>query len=283
MISIRQPAVAGQFYPSSPELLSEAVESYLLEAERERHAKQTAMKTAGKIPDSPHRSATHFPKALIVPHAGYAYSGPVAATAYCRLRAFAYKIRRVVLLGPAHRVYFEGIAAPTVAGFETPLGVVELDQTAIQSLAGIPGVLISDEPHREEHSLEVQLPFLQMLLTDFLLVPLVVGDVSPEVVASVLERFWGDDDTLIVVSSDLSHYLGYQQAKRVDEHTSLAITHLQPDAIEDSMACGCIPVKGLLAVAKRKGLTAELLDYRNSGDTAGSRDRVVGYGAYLIH
>ncbi len=295
MISIRKPAVAGQFYPASPALLTEAIEACLADARGPAACTPTPLQFSAvpafhpdTIGHSPGAGAGEGgrvgqPRALIVPHAGYIYSGAVAASAYCCLRDCAADIHRVILLGPAHRVYFEGIAAPTVAGFETPLGVVEVDQAAIHGLSGLPGVVISDESHREEHSIEVQVPFMQMLLPEFTLVPLVVGDVGPEAVLALLEHFQDDPRTLIVVSSDLSHYLSYRQACQVDEHTSQAIVRLLPDAIEDRMACGSIPIRGLLQFARKKGWRVELLDYRNSGDTAGSRERVVGYGAYLFH
>ncbi len=222
------------------------------------------------------------PKALIAPHAGYVYSGAVAASAYARLRAVRDRIRRVVLLGPAHRVPFRGLAASSAQVFETPLGAVELDQDALAALADLPQVRVLDEAHRREHSLEVQLPFLQMALTQFSLVPLVVGDASAEDVAEVLERLWGGPETLVVVSSDLSHYHDYETARVRDGKTTAAIEALRDDVIGYDDACGRNPVNGLLHAAKGHGLHAHTVDLRNSGDTAGPRDQVVGYGAYVF-
>ncbi len=262
MSMVRAPAVAGAFYPADPAVLHEEVQSFL----------------AGVAPP-----AAPPPKALIVPHAGYIYSGPVAASAYARLRPLAGRIRRVVLLGPAHRVPFVGIAAPEAEYFDTPLGRVHVDQQAVEALADLPFVGRSDLPHAPEHSLEVQLPFLQEVLGDFELVPLVVGQATPEQVAAVLERLWDGDETLIVVSSDLSHYLPYEQARDIDQRTSQAIAELRDEAIDHEQACGATPVRGLLQAARRHGLRAEVVDLRNSGDTAGPRDQVVGYGAYVFH
>jgi AmmeMemoRadiSam system protein B len=262
MSTVRHPAVAGAFYPADPAALHAEIQSFLADA------------------DTPLEPP---PKAVIVPHAGYVYSGPVAATAYARLRPLAGRVRRVVLLGPAHRVPFAGIAAPEAEWFETPLGRVHVDQAAIDTLADLPFVGRSDLPHAPEHSLEVQLPFLQEVLGDFELVPLVVGQATPEQVAAVLDRLWGGDETLIVVSSDLSHYLPYEQARRIDAVTSEAIAQMRDDAIDHEQACGATPVRGLLQAARRRGLRAEIVDLRNSGDTAGPRDQVVGYGAYVFH
>ena len=261
MTHLRQPAVAGMFYPADPAELRSEIEQYLNQA---------------AIKDAP-------PKAMIVPHAGYIYSGPVAASAYASLKPVAEKIRRVVLLGPAHRLPFAGLAAPTVDGFATPLGVVPVDQQAIQQLLELPQIVSMDAAHEQEHSLEVHLPFLQTLLNDFSIIPLVVGDASKDDVAEVLEQLWGGEETLIIISSDLSHYNNYQTAQMMDRETSIAIEHLQPEHIHYDMACGRNPVNGLLTLARRKGLHAKTLDLRNSGDTAGPRDRVVGYGAYVFH
>lgn len=262
MAMVRRPAVAGMFYPADPAVLHEEIQSFL--------------SAAPAAADGP-------PKAVIVPHAGYVYSGPVAATAYAQLRPLAGRVRRVVLLGPAHRVPFAGIAAPQVDYFETPLGRVHVDRAAIEALSDLPFVVRSDLPHAPEHSLEVQLPFLQEVLGEFEVVPLVVGEATPEQVAEVLERLWGGDETLIVVSSDLSHYLPYEQARRIDAVTSQAIAELRDEAIGHEQACGATPVRGLLRAARRHGLRVRVADLRNSGDTAGPRDQVVGYGAYVFH
>lgn len=263
MVQIREPAVAGMFYPDNPLLLQQQVEAFL------------DTRAAGR--------ADTAPKALIVPHAGYVYSGPVAASAYRRLFAQADTIQRVVLLGPAHRLAFRGLAATSAEFFSTPLGLVKIDRQAVERILALPQVRIVDEAHREEHSLEVQLPFLQCVLGEhFSLVPLVVGDAGAEAVAEVLEQLWGGSETLIVISSDLSHYHDYGTAKRLDQATSTAIERLDPQAIDYEQACGRNPVSGLLVAARHHALHATTLDLRNSGDTAGSRDRVVGYGAYAF-
>jgi AmmeMemoRadiSam system protein B len=259
--TIREPAVAGMFYPDDPLVLQKQVESFLQEKE----------------PGDEH------PKALIVPHAGYVYSGPIAASAYRLLRGMRGQIKRVVLLGPAHRVAFHGLAATSAEFFSTPLGLVKIDQAAMETVLELPQVRIIDEAHREEHSLEVQLPFLQSVLgQDFSLIPLVVGETDSNSVAEVIETLWGDRETLILISSDLSHYLDYETARRLDSATSEAIEQLNPQAINYEQACGRNPVNGLLVAARHHKLRAKTLDLRNSGDTAGSHDRVVGYGAYAF-
>jgi AmmeMemoRadiSam system protein B len=259
---IRRPAVAGMFYPSDPAELAQMLDEMLADA---------------KAVDTP------TPKAIIVPHAGYIYSGPVAATAYRRIKALAPHITRVILLGPSHRVPFYGIAASSATQFATPLGMIPLDRKLIDQLVASHQVKLLDEAHSMEHSLEVHLPFLQKTLGNFSLVPLVVGDARPEEVATVLETCWGGEETLIVISSDLSHYHDYATAQKMDRATSTAIEELEPEAIEYDDACGRNPVNGLLQLARKKRLHARTIDLRNSGDTAGPRDQVVGYGAYIIH
>ncbi|MBK5102916.1 MAG: AmmeMemoRadiSam system protein B [Burkholderiales bacterium] len=262
MISLRPAAVAGAFYPAAPRELAREVDDMLgLSA------------GGGLVPG--------FPKALIVPHAGYIYSGSVAAEAYDRLRPARGIVRRVVLLGPCHRVPVRGLALPDAAAFETPLGRVPIDQTAVASLAGLPQVVVSSAVHAGEHALEVQLPFLQRVLGEFSLVPLAVGAAAPAEVAEVIEKLWGGEETLILVSSDLSHYHAYEEACAIDRGTATAILDFSAD-IDHEQACGATPVAGLLLAAKRHGLTAELLDLRNSGDTAGGRGRVVGYGSFAF-
>ncbi len=265
MSSIRPPAVAGMFYPADGRELQAMVAEYLREAE-------------ARVPaDEPP------PKAIIVPHAGLVYSGPVAASAYVRLLPIRDRIKRVVLLGPSHRVPLRGLAASSADYFDTPLGRIPLDHQSIARVSQLPQVHILDQAHALEHSLEVQLPFLQMVLGDFELVPLVVGDASPEEVAEVLETLWGGPETLIVVSSDLSHYHDYETARQMDTATSQAIEALQPERIHGENACGARAVDGLLYFARQHGLSGETVDLRNSGDTAGPRDQVVGYGAYVFH
>jgi len=262
--TVRPPAVAGQFYPGDAATLGQTVDQFLSLASRP------------EIPDA------RWPKAIIAPHAGYVYSGPVAATVYACLKAARGTVTRVVLLGPAHRVAFHGIAVPSATAFKTPLGDVPVDREAVDSLKDCASVLVSDKAHEQEHSLEVHLPFLQRLLGDFSLVPLCVGDASGDEVAEVLDRLWGGPETLIVISSDLSHYHGYDEARLLDQATAQAITERQADNITTHGACGGRPIKGLLKVAKARNLDISLLDIRNSGDTAGPRDRVVGYAAFRV-
>ncbi|WP_262964363.1 AmmeMemoRadiSam system protein B [Methylobacter psychrophilus] len=256
----RQPAVAGTFYPSNPIQLHQMLDSYLNEAE-------TSAKT---------------PKAIIAPHAGYIYSGPVAATAYARLKKAHDLITRVVIIGPSHRVAFKGLAVSKAQAFITPLGSITVDQKAIEMIAKLPFVDYLEEAHTHEHSLEVHLPFLQEMLDDFTIVPIVAGDASPEQVSQVIETLWGGNETLIVISSDLSHYHDYEFAKQLDKATSQIIEHLQYERLADGSACGKVPVSGLLKLAREKSLTIKTVDLRNSGDTAGDKNRVVGYGAYVI-
>jgi AmmeMemoRadiSam system protein B len=221
------------------------------------------------------------PKALIVPHAGYVYSGPIAASAYALLRPWRTAIRRVVLFGPAHRVAVAGMALPTAEAFATPLGQVTVDAAAVQIGLGLPHTCQSDRAHAEEHALEVQLPFLQSVLDDFAIVPILVGHAAVDAVATAIDALWGDAETLVVISSDLSHYHAYAEARTIDSATAAAVLALQP-LTSHEQACGAMPVNALLAVARRRGLQARLLDLRNSGDTAGDRSRVVGYAAFAF-
>ncbi len=260
MTVIREPAVAGQFYPGDAGELRTAIRVFFED-----------------VRDLPGPA----PKALIVPHAGYIYSGPVAATAYVRLRSYREKYTRVVLLGPAHRVAVKGLALSAADFFRTPLGDVPLDKEAIAAL-DIPEVMVFDATHQLEHSLEVHLPFLQSVIESFSVVPLVVGDVASETVAEVIDALWGGPETLIVVSSDLSHYLTYEKARTMDNATCHAIENLEVDRIDHHGACGATPIGGLLIAARRRGMKVTTLDLRNSGDTAGDRNRVVGYGSWLF-
>ena len=272
MTRIRPAAVAGSFYPDDARSLRAAVAGHLANVVAPAsHAAADAGTTA---------AAAQAPKLLVVPHAGYVYSGAVAASAYALLAPLRGRIRRVVLLGPTHRVAVRGLAAPLADAFETPLGRVAIDRLAIAGLADLPQLVVSDNPHRLEHALEVQLPFLQTLLGDgFSLVPLAVGEATPDEVDEVLERLWGGDETLIVISSDLSHYLPYAAARARDRATVQRILGFADDLRGDE-ACGAMPLNGALRAARRHDLQPRLLDLRNSADTAGSdRDRVVGYGA----
>lgn len=265
MTLARPPAVAGAFYPADAATLSRDIQAYL-----------DAVENGAPV--------THAspPKALIVPHAGYVYSAPVAAYAFAKLLPLKNKIERVVLLGPCHRVPVLGLALSSADSFTTPLGDVALDHTLDTALLALDQVQVYDATHIPEHSLEVQVPFLQAVLGDFKLLPLVVGDASPDQVAEVLECVWGGAETLIVISSDLSHYLDYNAARAIDQQTCHAIETLDTQAIGDNQACGRMPVKGLLEMAHRRGLSVETLDLRNSGDTAGPRNQVVGYGAWAF-
>jgi AmmeMemoRadiSam system protein B len=263
MVTVRQPAVADMFYPGNPHELHRMVITFLNEASK------TTEEAA-------------VPKALVAPHAGYIYSGPIAASAYVRLKPAKDQITRVVLLGPSHRVPLLGCACSTAQYFATPLGNIPLDRKMINDIVSLPFVQELDEAHAMEHSLEVHLPFLQEVLSEFTLVPIVVGDCSPAQVAELLERVWGGQETLIVVSSDLSHYHDYDTAKQMDAATCQAIEALNFNAIDSQHACGVMPLRGLLSAAKKHALHATTVDCRNSGDTAGPRNQVVGYGSYVF-
>jgi len=256
---MRNPAVAGSFYPANPSVLQDMLNTFLTS-------------DAELAP----------PKAIIVPHAGYIYSGPIAASAYTRLRKARNRIRRVVLLGPSHRVAFKGIALSRADSFATPLGPVPVDRAAVDRVSELPFVSYLEQAHSAEHSLEVHLPFLQASLSDFTLVPLVAGDATPEQVAEALTLLWGGSETLIVISSDLSHYLDYNSAKLKDRRTSQLIESLNYRQLTPDAACGCVPVSGLLRLLEQKSLSIKAIDVRNSGDTAGDKHRVVGYGAYVV-
>jgi AmmeMemoRadiSam system protein B/AmmeMemoRadiSam system protein A len=256
-LEVRPAAVAGAFYPGAAGALRDAVDR-LLQAEPAQLA----------LP----------PKALIAPHAGYRYSGPIAAAAYRSLLAHADSITRVVLIGPAHRVAVRGIALPDANAFATPLGSVRIDADAVRQLRGLPWIVSSAAAHAEEHALEVQLPFLQATLGEFTLVPLLVGQATTDEVARALECVWGSDETLIIASSDLSHYLPYEIARSTDAGTVDAVLHLGPD-LDPGEACGAGPINGLLRQARSRSLIPVLLDLRNSGDTSGDRARVVGYAS----
>lgn len=260
MPRVRRPAVAGAFYPGLGSALASTVASLLTAAQTQAGSTAVA------------------PKALIVPHAGYIYSGPTAALAYAQLAPARSTIRRVVLLGPVHRVAVRGLALPGATAFATPLGDIPVDVDAVAALAHLPQVVTSPAAHAAEHSLEVQLPFLQAVLQDFTLVPLAVGDATPAEVAQVLETLWGGPETLVVISSDLSHFLPYRTAQAVDRDTVQHILDLDGPLLHQQ-ACGGTPINGLLLTARRHHLTPRLLELCNSGDTAGDKQRVVGYTA----
>jgi MEMO1 family protein len=258
---VRPPAVAGRFYPADPTELRNLIATLL-----------------AQVPPA----TGPAPKALIAPNAGYLYSGPIAASAYAQFMPARDVIQRVILLGPSHYVALDGLATSSAEAFATPLGLVPLDREAIRQLRSLPQVMELDEAHAQEHSLEVHLPFLQTVLGGFTLVPLAVGDAAPEDVAKVLETLWDGPETRFVVSSDLSHYHDLQTAQRLDRATADAIEALKPNGIGEERACGRIPIRGLLQVARQHHLRARTVDLRTSGDTAGPRDQVVGYGAFAF-
>ncbi len=261
MNKVQQPALAGTWYPAGPDELRRTVEDYIRNAD-----------VHGPVP-----------KAIVAPHAGYMYSGPVAGSAYARVAPARDIITKVVLAGPSHRTPFNGIAIPSFDAFATPLGELAIDKASLHVIQKLPQVQVLDSAFTsEDNSLEVQFPFLQVALDDFTLVPLSVGSAEAEQVAEVLEAVWGGEETLIVVSSDLTHFMDYETAKKLDSATSRAIEELRPDEISYEQACGRIPLTGLLQAARTHGMQAETVDLRNSHDTAGTGSHIVGYGAYVF-
>ncbi|KTD82528.1 AmmeMemoRadiSam system protein B [Legionella waltersii] len=260
-MNVHQAAVAGYFYPSDPALLKKTIQDLINNAP----------------------VYTPIPKAIIVPHAGYVYSGPIAATSYASLASKKNSIKKIVILGPAHTLYFKGIAYDPVDEFATPLGLVDQDNELLQRITDLPFVHSLAEAHQREHCLEVQLPFCQMIFEQFKVLPLVVGDTKPQEVAEVLRRVWGDEETLIIISTDLSHYLPYEIACLEDKKTCFSIDTLNYEAILHEGACGYFPLRGFLHYARQHNIVGRLLDLRNSGDTAGDKDRVVGYAAFHFY
>ncbi len=258
---VRPAAVAGRFYPSDPAELRELVEGLLAK---------------GPKADGP------APKAIIAPHAGYMFSGPIAASGYAQFMPDRTRIKRIVLLGPSHYVPFDGVAANRAEAFATPLGLVPVDTESVRYLVEAAQVTVLEQAHVREHSLEVQLPFLQVLLGAFSVVPLVAGEAAPEELSRLLETLWGGPETRFVISSDLSHNLTYDEARQIDCASAKAIEQLNIHELGENTACGGVPVKGLLAAATQRGLKARTVDLRSSGDTGGPRDRVVGYGAFAF-
>ena len=253
-----QPAVAGSFYPDQPAALAQQVDDYI----RGAHPYDLT------------------PKAVISPHAGYVFSGPVAASNFRLLHVR--NISRVVLIGPTHHFDFTGLAVPTASHMITPLGSVPIDRAAVARLAGLPDILHTNQPFVSEHSLDTQIPFLQRVLTDFSVVPILTGRSDALLAGEVLSRLWGGAETLILVSSDLSHYLSYPACQQLDGETSTAITLLRGDVVDSKRACGHVSVNALLQRARELAMRVTPLDIRNSGDTQGGKDRVVGYGAYCF-
>src|ERR1035437_2247336 len=258
---IRPPAVAGRFYPADPVKLRKLITDLL-----------------AQVPPA----TGPAPKALIAPHAGYLYSGPIAASAYAQLIPARDQIKRIVLFGPSHYVALDGLATTSAEAFATPLGIVPVDVGAVRRAPFVPQARELDDAHAQEHSLEVQLPFLQCVLGDFTLVPLAVGDATPEEISQVLDALWDGPESRFVISSDLSHYHDFKTARRLDRATAKAIEALKPAGIGEERACGRMPIRGLLQAARRHGLRARTIDLRNSGDTAGPHDKVVGYAAFVF-
>ncbi|MEH6472954.1 MAG: AmmeMemoRadiSam system protein B [Halopseudomonas sp.] len=259
-MTMRLAAVAGIFYPEEPQALRQQVDGYLKDDCFSRNR----------------------PKAIVVPHAGFKYSAEIAASAYRLIKPLADRIERVVLLGPAHRVALDGMALPESERFATPLGEIDIDAPLVASLRSLPQVTRSNSAHAQEHCIEVQLPFLQQLIPRFTILPLVVGRCTPQEVVEVLERVWGGDETLLVFSSDLSHYLSYTQARQTDSETCKQLCRLE-GPLHGEQACGSYALNGLIEFSRNRGLHIDMLDLRNSGDTAGDKHRVVGYGAFAVY
>jgi MEMO1 family protein len=259
--AVRLPAVAGSFYPNDTVQLRSMIEGFL---------------HGVKPPEMP------TPKAIIAPHAGYVYSGPIAASAFAQFMPARDAIKRVVVLGPSHWVQVRGLATTSAQVWRTPLGEIPVDSDALERIGALPQVTVFDEAHAREHSLEVELPFLQVVLNEFSLIPLVVGDASDAEVALVIDKLWDGEGTRFVISSDLSHYLDAVSARKLDALTAHAIESLSPQDIGEDQACGRVPIRGLLRAAQDHHLRARTLDLRNSGDTASPRDQVVGYGAWAF-
>lgn len=257
MHKIKKPAVAGAFYPDEPDILNNMVEHLF-----------DAITWAGSSP-----------KAIIAPHAGYIYSGIAAACAYQCLEMMPY-IKNIILVGPSHYIAFNGVAYSDYDTFITPLGELFVNTNLIQQIAKLPATQHFNDAFSREHCLEVQFPFLQKKLNEFTIVPLLVSGANKQTVASVLEALWGDKETLVIISSDLSHYHDYLTAQQLDSETSQAIVNLDADNIKEDSACGRIAIRGLLHLAKQKKMQAKKILQINSGDTAGDKQRVVGYGAY---
>ncbi|MBT7811638.1 MAG: AmmeMemoRadiSam system protein B [Deltaproteobacteria bacterium] len=269
--NIRPPAVASMFYPVGAAELRKAVQNYLSNAGTEEDVSQFKKEEFAEL------------RTLIVPHAGYIYSGKIAASAYRLLEQNKNQFKRVLLLGPAHRVLLEGAAFPEKDAFETPLGEITLDKELIEKiLAEFSWISVSDKAHAEEHCLEVQLPFLQETLGEFKLLPLVVGDAKTELLAALIQQFSKDHETLIVISTDLSHFHDYETAREIDGRTANAIELLEQNRISTEDACGAYPLRGALLAASQNQWKVHRLGLCNSGDTAGDRGRVVGYGAWAM-
>lgn len=280
---VRPAAVSGLFYPAAAAELRSELATLFQWAEESRRAPAAAPGAQAAAGQGGAPAPLAIPKALIAPHAGYMYSGAVAASAYARIRSARGKITRVVLLGPAHRAYVQGMSLPEATAFATPLGEVPLDMEAMTELRARLPLNDLRAAHAGEHALEVHLPFLiDALGSEFKLVPLLVGEASIAQVVEVLDTLWGGEETLIVISTDLSHYHPYREAMEIDNGTIDAVLNLRTDLTHEQ-ACGATPLAGLLGMARRRGMRIELTDRCNSGDTAGDRGRVVGYAAFALY
>ncbi len=258
--SLQAAAVAGMFYPGNPAQLAAGVDGSLAKA-------------------APPRLS---PKAVIAPHAGHVYSGDIAGAAYRLLAQRKGEIKRVVLLGPNHRMPVRGIALSPAEAWETPFGPLPVDRTARDSLARQPGFAVTPMPFVNEHSLEVHLPFIHRVLGKVEILPMLVGETTTEQASRTLDALWGGPETAIIISSDLSHYHDYETCRTKDEETASGIERLQQDICVGDRACGFHSIKGLIDQAQRRDLRVTALDVRNSGDTHGPRDRVVGYGSFAF-
>lgn len=259
MNKIRRSAVAGYFYPSNKEILIKQIKNFLENATLKFN---------------------YTPYALICPHAGYVYSGPIAGFSYKTLLPNKKNYKNIIILGPSHFEYVNGIAYISAEYFETPLGNAKVDLETLEKIKKLDFLVQNEDAHKKEHSIEVQIPFIQYIFqNDIPILPLAFGKISPEKIKILLETIW-NPETLIIISSDLSHYYDYDTAKKLDKQTSDAILNLDSDAIQYEQACGRIGIQGLLMFAKEKNWKAYLLDLRNSGDTSGSKTQVVGYGAW---
>jgi hypothetical protein len=266
MVDARRPAAAGVFYPADSELLGRTVRALL---------------DAAPPASRPGSRAARFPRAIVVPHGLLGLAGTVAAAAWSRVAPHAARYKRVVILGPSHHAQFAGLAAPFSDAFATPLGPVEVDRIGIETARCFPQLFISDEPHEQEPSLEVQLPFVQLVLPEVTILPLVVGETEDAESAQVIESLW-NDTTLVVVSTDLSHYHDAATAQRIDHATGQAIEALEALRIQEEQACGHAALRGLLVVARARGLRASRVELRHSGETSGDLSEVIGYGSFVF-
>lgn len=261
MAKIRKPAVAGTFYPASKTELQELIDSFLTKAEFIDFAAI---------------------RGLVVPHAGYIYSGPVAASAYKQLLTFDPEVTwKIFLLGASHHASFPGLSIDQHEGYETPLGVVPVDQV-VKKIIKEEGCDFIEQAHTSEHSLEVQLPFLQKVLKKFSIIPILVSETDYLQTTMVVQKYL-DEKSLLIASSDLSHYYEYKDATMLDQVTCEAIENQNIDMLQECEACGKTPIMSLLQIAQERAWKTKLVDYRNSGDISGELERVVGYGAFVFY